>query len=83
MLPIVTKIQKWGNSQGVRLPKQVLQMVRLGVGDEIEVVVRQDEITLRKVRRKKFDLAELVAKMPRGYHGGEDLFGRPVGNEVW
>lgn len=83
MPPIVTKVENWGNSQGVRLPKQVLEMAHLGVGDEIEVVVGQDEITLRKVRCKKFDPGELVAKMPRGYRGGEDPLGRPVGNEVW
>ena len=83
MLPMVTKIQNWGNSHGVRLPKKVLEMARLAVGDEIEILVGKYEITLRKVGRQKFDLAELVAKMPRGYGDGEEAFGRPAGHEVW
>jgi antitoxin MazE len=80
---LVTKVQRWGNSQGLRLSKQVLEMARIAVGDEVEVVVGQEEITLRKVRNKKFDLAELISRMPRGYRGREDAFGSPAGKEVW
>lgn len=80
---MVTKVQKWGNSQGLRLPKQVLELARIEVGDEIEVVVREDEITLRKRTRKKYDLADLVSRMPRGIRGGEEGFGAPVGREDW
>jgi antitoxin MazE len=80
---MVTKVQKWGNSQGLRLPKHVLEMARIAVGDEIEVVVGEEEITLRKVCGKKYDLAELVSRMPRRVRGGEEGFGPPVGKEEW
>lgn len=80
---MVTKVQKWGNSQGLRLPKQVLEMAQIQVGDDVEIVVGQQEITVRKVKAKKFDLAALVARMPRGYRGREDAFGPPVGKELW
>lgn len=80
---MVTKVQKWGNSQGLRLPKQVLEMAQLAVGDDVEIVVSNEEITVRKLRSKKFDLADLVSRMPRGYRGGEDGFGAPAGKEEW
>lgn len=80
---MVTKVQKWGNSQGLRLPKQVLEMAQLAVGDDVEIVVRNEEITVRKLRSKHFDLEDLVSRMPRRYRGSEDGFGAPAGKEQW
>lgn len=33
------KIQKWGNSQGLRLTKALLQETQINVGDEVSVSV--------------------------------------------
>lgn len=33
--------------------------------------------------RPKFDLADMIARMPAGYQVVEADFGRPVGKEVW
>ncbi len=35
------------------------------------------------VNGKKFDLAELVSRMPAGYQVTEEGFGEPVGKEEW
>ena len=35
---MVTKIQKWGNSQGLRLARQVLEDASISVGDDVDVV---------------------------------------------
>jgi antitoxin component of MazEF toxin-antitoxin module len=32
---------------------------------------------------RKFDLAEMVARMPPDYQVGEESFGEPVGKEEW
>jgi hypothetical protein len=32
---------------------------------------------------KKFDLAEMVSRMPADYHASEENFGEPVGKEEW
>lgn len=55
----ITKAQKWGNSDGLRLPG------------------------IRKVRRSKYDLAELVARIPKGYKVQEVDSGPRVGKEEW
>lgn len=80
---MLTKLQRWGNSQGLRLSKQVLDMARLAVGDEVEIVVGEEEITIRKPRGKKYDLADLVSRLPPGYRAGEEAFGKPAGKEEW
>ena len=80
---MVTKVQKWGNSQGLRLAKHVLENARIAVGDDLEVIVGEEQITLKKVVKPKYDLAEMVARMPRDYKTREESFGKSVGREEW
>ena len=80
---MVAKVQKWGNSQGLRLAKHVLQGARISVGDQVEVIVREEQIVIKKIARPKFDLVEMVARMPRDYKVQEESLGSPVGKEKW
>ena len=82
---MLTKIQKWGNSQGLRLTKNVLEDARLEVGDEVDVAVRDDIIVIAPIRkiRGRYRLEDLVAQIPEDYHAGEVDWGEPVGKETW
>ena len=80
---MVTRVQKWGNSQGLRLPKQVLDLADIAVGEEVEIAVTNHQIIVKKTARPKYDLAELVARIPKGYKAKEVDWGRPVGKEEW
>ena len=79
------RIQKWGNSQGVRFPKEVLERAAIAVGDEVEVGVRRGEIVVRPARRVrgKYRLKDLVARMPADYAPAEEDWGKSVGKETW
>ncbi|NCO34623.1 MAG: transcriptional regulator/antitoxin, MazE [Armatimonadetes bacterium CG2_30_59_28] len=82
---MVTKVQKWGNSQGLRLSRQLLSEVAINVGDAVDVAVRDGEIVVAPVRRVRgrYDLRELVRRIPRDYKTKEVDWGAPVGKEVW
>lgn len=82
---MVTKIQKWGNSQGLRLAKQVLEDARISVGDEVDVAARDGMIVIAPARRirGKQSLQELVSRIPKNYKPGEVDWGEPTGREVW
>jgi antitoxin MazE len=80
---MVTKVQKWGNSQGLRLAKHVLEGARIAVGDDVAVTVSEERIVIKKVAKPKFDLAEMVARMPKNYKTKEESCGPPVGTEAW
>lgn len=79
------KVQKWGNSQGLRLSKALLADVAIEVGDEVQVVVHDGTLVVTPVRRVRggHDLRELVRRMPRGARTGEVDWGPPIGREVW
>ena len=79
---LVTKVQKWGNSQGLRLSKHVLDLAEIAVGDDVQIIVGECEITIRKAG-PKYDLADLVARIPKRYKAKEVDIGPPVGKEEW
>ena len=82
---MVTKVQNWGNSQGLRLAKQVLEDVHISVGDDVNVTTRDGVIVISPVKRirGKRDLRELVSRIPRNYKAGEMDWGKPTGKEAW
>lgn len=80
---IVSKVQKWGNSQGLRHSRQILALADIAVGDDVEIVVGEHEIKIRRVERPRYDLAELVRRIPKDYKAREESLGPPVGREKW
>jgi antitoxin MazE len=82
---MVTRIQKWGNSQGLRLARRVLEDAHIAVGDDVDVTVRDGRIVIVPTRRirGKHSLQKLVSRIPGNYNPGETDWGEPVGREVW
>jgi antitoxin MazE len=82
---MITKIQKWGNSQGVRLNKTLLSDAEIEVGDAVDVAVRDGALVVTPVCRIRggHDLEQLVGRIPKGYKPEELDWGPPVGREVW
>jgi antitoxin MazE len=84
-LCMIAKVQKWGNSQGLRIPRDVLRQVSISLGEEVDILVRHGEIVVKPAvrTRGKYRLKDLVAEMPARYTPSEEKWGRPVGRESW
>ena len=80
---LMANVQRWGNSQGVRLPTSILDLAGIDVGDDVEINVSDHGIVVTRAARPKYDLAELVARIPKGYKATEVDYGPPVGKEAW
>ena len=82
---MLTKIRKWGNSQGLRFTRALLNEAGIHVGDEVNVFVQKGRIIVEPATRvrSRLDLKALVAKMPKGYQPGELDWGPPAGKEAW
>jgi antitoxin MazE len=86
-LPAITKIRRWGNSMGVRLPKGMLKRAKLGEGTKVKIEQTARGILLsvpEKPRRKrKYTLRQLCAGMTPVKSQREVDWGGPVGSEIW
>ncbi len=76
-------VKKWGNSASVRLPAAVMQAAHLDVNDAVDVREESGCIVIEPVRRKEYDLGELVTRISRENVHKEVEFGGPVGKELW
>ncbi len=77
------QVKEWGNSQGIRLPKEILKSAGITLNDVLDVTVSNGKITFTKPFRHK-TLEERTTE----YGGklmldGEYNWGKPVGREVW
>lgn len=79
-------IQKWGNSAAVRLPTELLGMLKASLGDKLTVDVRPEGVIL-KAKRPTYALADLVAQCDLNAPEPADMVAwknvKPVGREEW
>ena len=83
---MTTTIQKWGNSQGVRLPKAILEKLLLQENDQVDIVTDNDSIIITKATRKRRATKSLEDRFENysgDYKCAEFDWGEPVGKEVW
>ncbi len=80
-----TKLQKWGNSQGVRVSKTILEKSQISIGESVAMSAKKGLITIKPVPRPrgKHNLKDLVAQVPKDYKPQESDWGEPVGKEEW
>jgi antitoxin MazE len=79
---VQTKIQKWGNSLGLRIPRAFAAEAGVEAGAEVDLSIRDGDLVVKPARRVKYRLTELVRKITaKNLHGEEDT-GGPVGREV-
>ena len=58
-------LSSWGNSQGIRLSKDIIKNMSLAIGDKVNVLVEDHKIIIEPISKKKeFNINELVAQMP-------------------
>ncbi len=77
------KLQKWGNSVGLRIPNSLLKSLNLSMNDKVELKEEDDKIVITKSQQKRVSLEELF----KNYSGGklENTFewDEPIGRELW
>ena len=76
-------LQKWGNSDGIRIPSSFLKSLNLKTNDKVELVQQEDTIIISKLKKKhltleeRIDMFEKLSDDEKGniesYDWGEDL----------
>lgn len=78
-----TKIQRWGNSLGLRIPKSFAAEAHVEAGSTVDLSVEDGRLVVRAVDERRYDLKTLVAGInARNVHESVD-WGEPQGREAW
>ena len=76
-----TKIQKWGNSMGVRIPKAIMEKANLSINSEIEIECKNQKIIIFS-KKKPVQLKNLLSQITKDNFHAEDSFIK-AGKEIW
>ena len=83
---MTTKIQKWGNSLAMRLPKELANNFNLKAGSQVTFITSKDSFSVQpqiKVKISKYTLEGLVKGITKKNRHKEFDWGKPMGKEIW
>ena len=77
------RLQRWGNSDGIRIPSTLLKSLNLKTNDVVTIEQIDDKIVISKSNKRKISLEERFKN-----YNGENLakefeWDEPVGKEIW
>ena len=78
-----TRIQKWGNSLALRIPKSFATEVGLQRETSIEISLADGKLVITPVANPKPTLKQLLAKVTKENLHHEVNIGSATGNETW
>jgi antitoxin MazE len=76
-------VQKWGNSLGIRIPRELAEDVGFSDGKKVTVEKNGDALTLRLVKRPRYSLKGLLKGVTSKNKHKEVDWGPPQGKEIW
>lgn len=77
------KLQKWGNSNGIRIPKNIIDDLNIKENDRLEIVKEENKIIITKKSPNYLSLKERIEAYS-GRNLAKDFdWGEPVGKEIW
>jgi antitoxin MazE len=79
---MVAKVQKWGNSLAVRIPRSYARDARLTSGSAVDISVRDGKIVLAPAQGGHYRLDELLKTVTKSNLHQEVDAGRPMGREA-
>jgi len=76
------KLQKWGNSLGIRIPSNILKSLNLNINDIVNIKEEEEKIIITKVE-KKISLEEKIKAYEGKNISKEFEWDEPRGREIW
>jgi len=77
------KLQKWGNSDGIRIPSNILKALNLKTNDKVDLNFQEDKIIISKPLKKKISLEERFLNYKGANLAKEFSWDEPKGKELW
>ncbi len=78
-----TKIQLWGNSLGLRIPKSFAAEASVEAGSTVDLSLENGALIVRVVTEPKYELDDLLGQITPANTHDENDWGEPSGQEIW
>ena len=78
-----TRVQKWGNSLAVRIPRAFARQTHLEANAPVDLEIVEGQIVIKPAEKPQYDLDDLLAGVTDDNQHEEIDMGTPAGNEIW
>ena len=78
-----SRLQKWGNSTGIRIPNLMLKTLNLKNNDIVKIEQEDDRIIITKANKNKISLRERFEVFNKKNNPEKFEWDLPVGREIW
>lgn len=78
-----SKIQLWGNSLALRIPKYIANQMQINNGSNVDVSMEEEKIIIKPIKDKKESLEYYLSKINDDNIHAEENYGEPAGGEIW
>ena len=78
-----TRVQKWGNSLALRIPKSFASEIGLDKETPVDVTLENGKLVVSPAKEPKYTLEELLARVTKENIHQEIDFGPAAGKEAW
>jgi len=80
---VKARIQKWGNSLALRIPKSFAAHSNIEQGSVVDLSLDNGKMIVEAAKEQEYSLDELLARVTKNNLHSEVDFGAPVGKEAW
>ena len=78
-----TRIQKWGNSLALRIPRPFARESDLEENSVVDVKLRNGQLIIIPMREPEYSLDEMILGITKKNRHSEVADGKKRGNEAW
>lgn len=78
-----SRLQKWGNSFGIRIPNHILKSLNLRPNELLDIKEEDEKIIITKTKKDKISLKELFDNYNGDNLAKDFVWDEPVGREIW
>ena len=78
-----TRVQKWGNSLALRIPRPLAPGANVSAGTTADIELRDGRLIVERTHAPHYDLDDLLAGIDTTNLHAETATGVPVGREIW
>jgi antitoxin MazE len=77
------KVQKWGNSIALRIPKSFANQTSIKSGSTVDLSIHDGKLIIEPINQEEYDFKTLISEVKESNLHKEYLNDKPKGREIW
>lgn len=77
------KVQKWGNSIALRIPKSFANQISIKLGSSVDLSIHEGKLIIEPIYQEEYNFKTLISEVKESNLHKEYFNDKPKGREIW